>query len=129
MRQGLSEIVTRARAGGRGSQPLVTRHSLAQDAPVIELRQQPGGDVARRWRILLAEDNSINQRVAAHLLDRQGCVVDLAGNEMCIRDRLMPPPSSAISMITRPPSWKAFRRSRPSLGLPSDRRTSGASMP
>ena len=40
----------------------------------------------------------------------------------------MPLPSSVISMLTWPPSWKARSSSRPSAGLPAATRTSGVSM-
>jgi CheY-like chemotaxis protein len=33
-----------------------------------------------RWRVLLAEDNSINQKVAQAMLAREGCTVDVAEN-------------------------------------------------
>ena len=46
-----------------------------------------------------------------------------------MRSRSRPRPSSAISMLTWPPSWKARRRSTPSGALPASRRTSGGSMP
>jgi PAS domain S-box-containing protein len=109
MRQGLSEIVARARAGERGALALVTRHSLAHDAPAIELRQQPGGDAARRWRILLAEDNSINQKVAAHLLERQGCLVDLAGNGAEAVDLALRAPYDLILMDCQMPEMDGYQ--------------------
>jgi CheY-like chemotaxis protein len=33
-----------------------------------------------RWRVLLAEDNLINQRLETRLLQREGCQVDVATN-------------------------------------------------
>ncbi len=41
----------------------------------------------------------------------------------------IPLPSSVISMMTLPPSWKACKSSRPSAGLPRFSRSSGGSMP
>lgn len=41
----------------------------AQDAPA-----------APRWRVLLAEDNIVNQKVATRLLEKLGCRVDVAAN-------------------------------------------------
>lgn len=35
---------------------------------------------SRRWNVLLAEDNVINQKVAMAILSREGCVVDVAEN-------------------------------------------------
>jgi CheY-like chemotaxis protein len=40
--------------------------------------EQPEGERARR--VLVAEDNPINQQVASRILERLGCVVDLAAN-------------------------------------------------
>jgi signal transduction histidine kinase/CheY-like chemotaxis protein/ligand-binding sensor domain-containing protein len=34
----------------------------------------------RRWSVLLAEDNAINQKVAQAMLTREGCMVDVAEN-------------------------------------------------
>ncbi len=113
MRQGLAEIVARARTGtGSGAaQPLITRHNLAPDAPVLEQRKQ-GGDAARRWRILLAEDNSINQKVAAHLLDRQGCLVDLAGNGAEAVDLADRAPYDLILMDCQMPEMDGYQATR-----------------
>ena len=55
---------------------LVTRHSIAQaqTAPV---------EMARRWegtRVLVAEDNIVNQKVATMMLQSFGCCVEVAAN-------------------------------------------------
>jgi two-component system sensor histidine kinase/response regulator len=57
-------------AGGQeGAIPLITRFSL-QDA------REPGGVL----RVLLAEDNLVNQRLAVRLLEKRGHYVAVAGN-------------------------------------------------
>ena len=50
----------------QSSRPLVTRHSLREDG--------------NRLRILLAEDNAVNQVLAVRLLEKRGHRVTLAGN-------------------------------------------------
>ena len=64
---GASDRQTHARPAPTG-QSLVTRHTLAET------------NRASRIRILLAEDNTVNQRVASKMLERLGCVVDVAAD-------------------------------------------------
>jgi PAS domain S-box-containing protein len=53
---------------GMGKRPLVTRHSLQEGRP---------GAVSR---VLVAEDNEVNQKVAVRILEKLGCRVDVADN-------------------------------------------------
>ena len=54
---------------------LVTRHSVSGGPALPDQRA-----LERHWRVLLAEDNSINQKVAGRLLELLGCMVDVAAN-------------------------------------------------
>ena len=55
---------------------------LSQEAPAAETEAQPPSEdrAKRKLRILLAEDNSVNQRLAVRLLERAGHRVTLAGS-------------------------------------------------
>ena len=62
------------RAANRG----VSGDAPAGLAPLIEAAGF--GDHPVRWRVLLAEDNLVNQRLGTRLLQREGCQVDVAAN-------------------------------------------------
>jgi two-component system, sensor histidine kinase and response regulator len=56
---------------------LVTRHSLAE--AVLEIRDKlPVAEPGFRPRILVVDDNRVNQMVASRTLERLGCKVDVA---------------------------------------------------
>ena len=76
----------------RGQTPaaaLVTRHSLREER--------------RRIRVLLAEDNAVNRRVALGLLEKRGCEVLLAGNGQEALDLLATGPVDVILMDLQMP--------------------------
>jgi CheY-like chemotaxis protein len=56
---------------------LVTRHSLAEQKA---LQIQPANETENVFRVLLAEDDIVNQKVAVRKLEKLSCVVDVAAN-------------------------------------------------
>ncbi|MGH9359236.1 MAG: response regulator, partial [Terriglobia bacterium] len=58
-----------------GSVPLVTRHSLRETRSNLNENHEPSG-----LRILLAEDNAVNQTLATRLLEKMGNQVVVAAN-------------------------------------------------
>jgi PAS domain S-box-containing protein len=69
----LATAIERMRSGQGG---MVTRHQIAEagkpaSSPSTEVR-------VRRFNVLLAEDNPVNQRVARAMLEKLGCVVTVA---------------------------------------------------
>ena len=72
----LGTVLGRREAGLKREQPgLLTRHSLAEG-------------VKRRVRILLAEDNMINQRMALRILEKMGYRAEAAANGQEVLDAL-----------------------------------------
>ena len=65
----------------RGEAPLqmITRHSLTESR-AVEKQQKPIAIAVLHARILLAEDNAINRKLAVRLLEKFGCEVDVAAN-------------------------------------------------
>ncbi|HXG45894.1 MAG TPA: response regulator [Gemmatimonadales bacterium] len=89
LREGLALAWRRRRLPG--PQPLITRHSLAE----ARAAARPGLPPAPRpapLRVLLAEDNAVNQQLAVSLLERLGCRVEVAGSGR-----------EAVSLVARRP--------------------------
>ena len=66
---------------------LITRHSLAE-ARAEKKDEQPGAVAAERVRVLVAEDNPVNQKLAVRMLEKFNLSVDVAANGREVLDRL-----------------------------------------
>lgn len=76
----LSDLLVRLLQQEPSSKHLVTRYSRAPAEPRVSMTaRQPVPELAGA-RILLAEDNPVNQRVTSQMLSRLGCVVSTANN-------------------------------------------------
>jgi two-component system sensor histidine kinase/response regulator len=72
-------ILRAAAIGGEAPVQMITRHSLTESR-AVEKQQKPMAIDALHARILLAEDNAINRKLAVRLLEKFGCEVDVASN-------------------------------------------------
>ncbi|MBA2720623.1 MAG: response regulator [Chloroflexi bacterium] len=85
---------------GRLARPLVTRHTLTE------------GRAHTQARILLAEDNVVNQRIAVKMLEKMGCRVDVAANGVLALEALEAQPYDLVLMDCQMPEMDGFAATR-----------------
>jgi CheY-like chemotaxis protein len=81
---------------GVAAAPLVTRHTIAEE----ERRARP--------RLLVVEDNAVNQVVAVKILERLGWRADVAGNGLEAVDAVALAPYAAILMDCQMPEMDGY---------------------
>jgi len=80
--------------------PLITRHSLAESK------------VASVIRLLVADDNMVNQKVAARMMGKLGYRVDVVSNGQEVLDALAQIPYAAVFMDCQMPEMDGFEATR-----------------
>ena len=84
----------------RQLRPLVTRHTVSE------------GRSHAQARVLLAEDNEVNQRIAVKLLEKMGCRVDVAANGQRALDALEATNYDLVLMDCQMPEMDGFEATR-----------------
>jgi CheY-like chemotaxis protein len=88
------------------SAQFVTRHSVAEGRATI-FPGEPAQPIFRA-RVLVVEDNAVNQMVAARLLEKLGCRVDVAANGREAVEMVGLLPYDAIFMDCQMPEMDGF---------------------
>ena len=109
---------------GRMDVRLVTQHSVAEaraasGEPTVENPDNP------ERRVLIAEDNIVNQKVAKRMLEKLGCVVDVAANGEEAVDMWSKLPYDVVFMDCQMPELDGYA----ATGRIRERESAGAHTP
>ena len=86
-------------------------------------RASKSASQAPTWSVLLAEDNTVNQRIASKLLEKLGCRVDLAANGREALAMWQARPYDVIFMDCQMPEMDGYEATRAMRHAESGRRT------
>jgi CheY-like chemotaxis protein len=102
---------------------MITRHNQLE---VVAIEQKPGTDWVSS-RILVAEDNIVNQKLMRRLLEKAGCLVDVASNGVEAAEMCSKFPYDTVFMDCQMPEMDGFEATeeirRRERGSGSARRT------
>ncbi len=93
--------------------PRAARPTSAATAPLTSLPMAPTvpfpvRDVGRGARVLVVEDNQVNQRLATKMLERLGCSVDVAADGVEAVDAVFRQPYAAVFMDCQMPELDGY---------------------
>jgi len=88
------------------SSPMMTRHTLAEARPTESKKRQD--DKGKTLRVLVAEDNPVNQKVIARILEKLGCSVDIVSNGREALDVVSRSPFHIVMMDCQMPEMDGF---------------------
>jgi signal transduction histidine kinase/CheY-like chemotaxis protein len=100
-------------APGRGSCfSVLLSLAVAEQNPVVQSTEQATSDLSEPLRILLAEDNPVNQKLAVKLLEKQGHTVTMASDGRRAVEAFIAGPFDLILMDVHMPGMDGLEATR-----------------